>query len=137
VRRLGRNGLVATCGALVCLAPAAIAVAATPSSPTKLVLDRLTQSGEGPDLEGHFVGHLKSPNEKCLRGRTVKLILRNGNTGDSKLADTDKTGRSGHWRLDANLFMIDRARVKVKRKVVGSGNHRRVCDPDSLSRRFA
>jgi hypothetical protein len=133
--RIGRAGLA--CVVLACLGLGAVAVAHIESSPTKVVLDRLTQTGEGPDLEGHFVGRLRSPSQKCLRGRTVKLFLRNGNTGESRLADTDKTGKLGHWRLEGNLYTIDRARIKVARSGVGSGGHRRICEPDSLSRFFA
>jgi hypothetical protein len=136
MRRIGRTGLLA-CVVFACLGLVAVAAAHTASSPTKVVLDRLTQTGQGPELRGHFVGHLRSPSQKCLRGRTVKLFLRNGNTGESRLADTDKTGKLGHWRLDGNLFTIDRARIKVTRKGVGSGKHRRICGPDSLSRFFA
>lgn len=136
MRRVRRNGIL-VCLVFACLVFAAVAFANTPSSRTKVVLDKLTQTGQGPTLEGKFVGHLKSPSAKCLRGRTVKLFLRNGNTGKSKLADTDKTGRGGHWRLEGNLFTIDRARIKVTREVVGSGDHRRICEPDSLSKFFA
>jgi hypothetical protein len=135
MRLIRRAGLLA-CVVLGCLGLGAVAVAAR-STPTQVVLDRLTQTGEGPELEGHFVGHLRSPSEKCLRGRTVKLFLRNGNTGENRLVDTDTTGRLGHWRLDGNLFTIDRARIKVTRKSVGSGEHRRICEPDSISRFFA
>ena len=135
MRRIRRAGLLA-CVVLGCLGLGAVAVAAR-STPTQVVLDRLTQTGGGPELEGHFVGHLRSPSEKCLRGRTVKLFLRNGNTGESRLADTDRTGMLGHWRLDGNLFTIDRARIKVTRKRIGSGEHRRICEPDSISRIFA
>jgi hypothetical protein len=136
VVRSARNGFPVLLVSAI-LAFTAIAMAGTPTSPTKVVLDKLTQSGSGPTLEGHFVGHLKSPNDKCLRGRTVKLFLRNGNNDKEKLADTDKTGKRGHWVLDGNLFTIDRARIKVTRKTVGSGDHRRVCESDTLTRFFA
>lgn len=136
MRGIGRTGLFG-CLVFACFGLGTVALAHTASSPTKVVLDRLTQTGEGPELEGHFVGHLRSPSQKCLRGRTVKLFLRNGNTGESRLADTDNTGKLGHWRLDGNLFTIDRARIKVTRNGVGSGKHRRICEPDSLSRFFA
>jgi hypothetical protein len=134
--RLARNGLL-VCVVLASLSFSAVAAARTASSPTRVVLDRLTTTGEGPEQEGHFAGHLESPNEKCLRGRTLKLFLRNGNNGDVKLADTDTTGKRGHWVLDGNLFTIDRAQVKVTRKRIGSGDHRRICKPDSVSRFFA
>lgn len=137
MKGFGLKGLVAAGGVLACLTFTAIAMGSTPSSPTKLVLDSFTQTGEGPTLQGDFIGHLKSPKDKCLRGRTVKLILRNGNTGESSLADTDKTGRSGHWHLDGDLFMIDRAKMKVTRKVVGSGDNKRVCEPDAIFKFFA
>lgn len=134
--RFGRNGLL-VCAVFAFLAFGAVAAASTASSPTKVVLDRLTTTGTGPDQEGHFVGHLESPKEKCLRGRTVKLLLRNGNNGDVKLADTDTTGKRGHWVLDGNLFTIDRAQMKVTRKVIGSGDNRRICKPGSFSQFFA
>jgi hypothetical protein len=136
VTRRIRNGFL-VCLALAFLAFSAIALAGTPSSRTKVVLDSLTQTGEGPTLEGHFVGHLKSPNDKCLRHRTVKLFLRNGNNDKEKLADTDTTGRRGRWTLDGNLFTIDRARIKVTRAAVGSGENRRICEADSITRFFA
>jgi hypothetical protein len=116
---------------------AAVAVAGTSSSPTKVVLDRLTVTGEGPTQKGHFVGHLESPNEKCLKGRTVKLYLRNGNTGKSKLADTDTTAKQGHWVLDGDLFTIDRAKIKVTRERIGRPGHRHICEADSIKRFFA
>jgi hypothetical protein len=121
----------------VLLAFGAVAAAGTASSPTRVVLDRLTTTGSGPDQTGNFVGHLESPNQKCLRGRTVKLFLRNGNTGESKLADTDTTGKRGGWTLDGNLFTIDRAKVKVTRDRIGPRGHRHICQADSLSRFFA
>jgi hypothetical protein len=136
MRRIGRTGFLA-CVVFACLGLGAVAVAGPGSTATKVVLDRLTQTGEGPQLEGHFVGHLRSPSQQRLRGRTVKLLLRNGNTDESNLADTDKTGKLGHWRLDGNLYTIDRARIKVTRNSVGSGEHRRICEPDSISRFFA
>lgn len=136
MKRLGRNALL-LCAVFVFLAFGAVAAAGTASSPTQLVLDRLTTTGSGPDETGQFVGHLESPNEKCLRGRTVKLLLRNGNTGDSKLADTDTTGKRGRWILDGNLFTIDRAKVKVTRKRIGPRGRRHICQADSLSRFFA
>ena len=136
VRRLGPNVLL-LCAVFVFLAIGAAAAAGTASSPTKIVLDRLTTTGSGPDQTGHFAGHLESPNEKCLRGRTVKLFLRNGNTGESKLADTDTTGKHGGWSLDGNLFTIDRAKVKVTRERIGPRGNRQICETDSLSRFFA
>lgn len=134
--RLARNGILC-CAVLAFLAFGAVAAARTASSPTKVILDKLTQTGEGPTLQGHFVGHLRSPSQKCLKRRTVKLFLRNGNNDVETLADTDTTGKRGKWVLDGDLFMIDRARVKVVRKRIGSGRHRRVCRADSLSRFFA
>jgi hypothetical protein len=125
------------CAVLVFLALGAVAVASIPSSPTKVVLDQFTQTGEGPTLHGKFVGHLESPKEKCVRGRTIKLFLRNGNNGKTKLADTDHTGKRGGWTVEGDLFTIDRAQIKATRKVIGSGDNRRVCKADKLTRFFA
>lgn len=134
--RSARNGLL-VCLTFAFLTFSSIAIASTPSSPTKVVLDSLTTTGSGPTEEGHFVGHLKSPNHKCLRHRTVKLFLRNGNNDEVKLADTDRTGKRGHWVLDGNLFTIDRAQVKVTRKRIGSGDNRRICKADTFTQFFA
>jgi len=116
---------------------AGLAAARTASSPTKVVVDEFTQTGSGETTHGHWVGHLKSPRKGCLRGRTVKLFLRNGNNKTVKLADTDRTGRNGHWTLDGNLFTIDRAQIKVTRKSIGSGDSRRICQPDTFTQFFA
>jgi hypothetical protein len=126
-----------TCAVLAFLALATVAVARTASSPTKVVVDEFTQTGSGETSKGHWAGHLKSPRKGCLRGRTVKLFLRNGNNDKVKLADTDQTGRNGHWALEGNLFTIDRAQVKVTRKRIGSGGNRRICKPDTFTKFFA
>lgn len=132
-----RPAALATCALLAFLVLAAVAVARTPSTPTKVVVDDFTQTGTGETSQGHWVGHLKSPRKGCLRGRTVKLFLRNGNNDETKLADTDRTGRRGHWTLDGNLFTIDRAQIKVTRKSIGSGDNRRICEPDTFTQFFA
>ena len=136
MRRFGLRTLL-LCTALAFVAFGAVAAARTASSPTKVVLDEFTSTGTGADQEGHFVGHLESQKQACVRGRTVKLFLRNGNNGDITLADTDQTGRRGRWVLDGNLFTIDRAQVKVTRKRVGSGDNRRICKAGTFSKFFA
>jgi hypothetical protein len=132
-----RPAALALCAVLAFLALAAFAVARTPSSPTKVVVDEFTQTGSGATSQGHWVGHLKSPRKGCLRRRTVKLFLRNGNNDEIKLADTDRTGRRGHWALDGDLFTIDRAQIRVTRKSIGSGDNRRICKPDTFTQFFA
>src|SRR3954469_15507807 len=135
MRRLRPTALVLG-AVLALLALGAVAVAATPSSPTKVVLDQFTQTGSGETEHGHFVGHLESPKQKCVRGRTVKLFMRNGNDGTITLADTDQTGRHGGWTLDGGLFTIDRAQVKVTRERIGSGDNRRICKAGTVSKFF-
>jgi len=136
MRRLGQSALLLF-ALLAFLAFGAVAAARTASTPTKLVLDQFTQSGSGETSQGHWVGHLKSHRKSCLDGRTVKLFLRNGNNDETTLADTDHTGPRGHWTLDGDLFTIDRAKIKVKRKRIGSGDNRRICESDTLTRFFA
>jgi hypothetical protein len=136
VQVFARKGLV-SCAVLACLLFAGVAVARPPSSPNKLVLDKLTKTGSGQTMRGHFRGHLKSPDQECLAERAVKLYLHNGSTGESKLVDTDITGKFGHWHLFGRLYMIDRARIKLRGRVVGSLGHRRRCESDTLTRRFA
>jgi len=132
-----RPAALLTCAVLAFFAIGALAVARTASTPTKVVVDDFTQTGSGETSVGHWVGHLKSPRKACLRGRTVKLFLRNGNNDKIKLADTDRTGRRGHWTLDGNLFTIDRAQIKVTRKAIGSGDNRRICGRDTFTQFFA
>lgn len=132
-----RPAALLTCAVLAFFAIGALAVARTASSPTKVVVDEFTQTGEGPTLHGHWVGHLRSPRKRCLRGRTVKLFLRNGNNDKTTLADTDRTGRRGRWTLDGDLFTIDRAQIKVTRKSIGSGDNRRICQRDTFTQFFA
>lgn len=136
MRRLGLKALL-LCTAFAFVAFGAVAAARTASSPTKVVLDQFTETGSGPDAQGHFVGHLESPKQKCVRGRTVKLFMRNGNDGTITLADTDQTGRHGGWTLDGGLFTIDRAQVKVTRERIGSGDNRRICKAGTVSKFFA
>jgi hypothetical protein len=132
-----RPAVLVTCAVLAFFALTAFAVARTPSVPTKVVVDQFTTTGSGETQQGHWLGHLKSPRTGCLRGRTVKLLLRNGNNGNVTLADTDRTGRRGRWILDGNLFTIDRAQIKVTRKSIGSGDNRRICEPDTFTQFFA
>ena len=132
-----RPAVFFACAVLAFFALAAFAMARTASSPTKVVVDQFTTTGSAETQEGHWVGHLKSPRKACLRGRTVKLFLRNGNNDEIKLADTDRTGRRGHWTLDGNLFTIDRAQIKVRRKRIGTGDNRRICQPDTFTQFFA
>jgi hypothetical protein len=136
VRRL-RPSAILVCAVFALLAFGAVAAAHTASSPTKVVVDEFTQTGSGETSQGHWVGHLKSPRKGCLRGRTVKLLLRNGNNDKTKLADTDHTGRRGRWTLDGDLFTIDRAQIKVTRKSIGSGDNRRICTRDTFTQFFA
>jgi hypothetical protein len=136
MRRLGLKALL-LCTALAFVAFGALAAARTASSPTKVVLDQFTETGSGPDAQGHFVGHLESPKQKCVQGRTVKLFMRDGNNGEIKLVDTDQTGRRGGWTLDGGLFTIDRAQVKVTRERIGSGDNRRICQAGKFTKFFA
>ena len=119
------------------LAFGAVAGAHAPSSATKIVLDHASQqSGENTNLRD-FVGHLESPRKKCLARRTVKLVLHDGNSGTTKLLDTDRTGKNGAWGVGGNIIGADVAHFRVTRKTIGRHDHRRVCKADSTSMRFA
>ena len=119
------------------LAFGAVAGAHAPSSATKIVLDHSSQqSGENTNLRD-FVGHLESPRKKCLARRTVKLVLHDGNSGTTKLLDTDRTGKNGAWGVGGNIIGADVAHFRVTRKTIGRHDHRRVCKADSTSMRFA
>ena len=119
------------------LAFGAVAGAHAPSSATKIVLDHSSQqSGENTNLRD-FVGHLESPRKKCLARRTVKLVLHDGNSGTTKLLDTDRTGKNGAWGVGGNIIGADVAHFRVTRKTIGRHHHRRVCKADSTSMRFA
>ena len=119
------------------LAFGAVAGANAPSSATKIVLDHSSQqSGENTNLRD-FVGHLESPRKKCLARRTVKLVLHDGNSGTTKLLDTDRTGKNGAWGVGGNIIGADVAHFRVTRKTIGRHDHRRVCKADSTSMRFA
>jgi hypothetical protein len=132
-----RPAALVTCIVLAFFSLGALAAARTASTPTKIVVDEFTQTGSAETSQGHWVGHLRSPRHACIRGRTVKLFLRNGNNDEVTLADKDRTGRRGHWTLDGNLFTIDRAQIKVTRKRIGSGDNRRICKPDTFTQFFA
>ena len=119
------------------LAFGAVAGAHAPSSATKIVLDHSSQqSGENTNLRD-FVGHLESPRKKCLAGRTVKFVLHDGNSGTTKLVDTDRTGKDGAWAVGGNIIGADVAHFRVTRKTIGRHHRRRVCKADSTSMRFA
>jgi hypothetical protein len=74
-------------------------------------------------------GTVRSPNEKCVGGRTVKIfsITPNGLV----LIDTDRTSRNGFFFGGGNFGNeVNGARVKVLRRDVGRRGHKHVCETD-------
>ena len=133
MRRLALIALVAG----VVLAFGGIAGARTPSSATKIVLDHSSHQSGGNINLNDFVGHLKSRTKRCLAGRTVKVLLHNGNDGSTKLLDADRTDEDGVWAVGGNTIQADLARFVVTRKRIGGRHHRHVCKADSTSVHFA
>jgi hypothetical protein len=69
------------------------------------------------------LGVLDSPKAKCRSGRTMKLLVHHVDKGAGfALADIDRTSDAGGWAFRANLFGIDRARIRVAEKRLGHGN---------------
>ncbi len=132
-----RFGLTMLVGAAA-LALVGVALARTPSSATRIVLDHSSpQSGTNNTNLADFVGHLESRTTRCLAGRTVKVFLHNGNDGTTRLLDTDRTGANGLWALGGKVIGANRARFAVTPKTIGGRDHRRICKADSTSIRFA
>jgi hypothetical protein len=86
--------------------------------------------------EYRYYGHVSSPKDRCVPGRTVKIISLTPQ--GSKLVDTDRTSRNGFWFgggdfTPPGVTGTDGVRVRVVRKDIGRRGHRHVCRPDADS----
>jgi hypothetical protein len=71
-------------------------------------------------------GLVGSPNDRCVAGRTVKLIVERP-SGDRIVMDSTRTSRKGAYGLRGAFNGDDEARVKVTRRNVGPRGHRHIC----------
>ena len=110
-------GLI-SCAALLG-APAA--VQAQKLIPTQVIVD--SDVAAGPGLE--IVGHLTSPNPKCIRGRVIKIFFKY--PGGTRLVDTAISSPQGVWAGGGNDTGLIHARITGTRKTFGRRGHRRTC----------
>ena len=108
------------CAALLAL-PAGAGAKAPPIK-TSIIIDDGQPGGLGLEL----LGHLTSPNPKCVSGRTVKLFFVYTSTGRT-LADTDLSSTHGIWALTGDNTDFTSIHLVVARKAFGPKGHRRVC----------
>jgi hypothetical protein len=77
----------------------------------------------GSDL--YSIGHVRSPNPRCVVHRTVKLVYfyPEGN----RLVDTDVTSANGVWGGVGTVTGLTGLRFTATRKTFGPKRHRRTC----------
>ena len=88
----------------------------------------------------HFAGYpgnallsglVESPKEKCVPGRTVKLIGERP-SGDRIVADSTRSSRKGAYGLHGSFNGDDEIWVKVSQRNVGSRGHRHICESETV-----
>ena len=103
---------------------AALLMAATPAAaksiPTSITRD--TAGIVGTNL--YSIGHLSSPNPKCVAHRTVKLIYF---YPDHQLVDTDTTSARGVWGGVGTVTGLTGLRFTATSRKIGPRRHRRTC----------
>ena len=57
-------------------------------------------SGEGSE----FAGKITSPQQRCERGRTIKLLREDDSGEGDSLVGTAKTDKAGRWELDGSFL---------------------------------
>jgi hypothetical protein len=116
--------------ALASMALAASAFAAPPSHPGEVILDGSGLLRDDPN-RAFVAAHVESPKAKCERNRTIKVSFEYGFTGDFRLVDVAKSGRSGAFAAEGRASRggdsLQEVDFKLKRKVVGRKGHRHVC----------
>jgi hypothetical protein len=125
-----RRGIaVALIAAAVAVLCTAIAGAHRASYATFVKEDNATSPSEPPTK---ITGHLESPKHACVRGRTVKLLVRTED-GSTVLLDQDVSSDRGKWTLSGDLTSTHGERIKVAEKRLRKRHgHRRVCLADSI-----
>lgn len=121
-----RTRAVALAGALaLCVAGAAVAHEAKIRS----TVTGSAISGPGP-REVTFFGTVSSPNEKCVKNRTVELF--DQRTVASKIGET-KADEDGNWRIVAPAGRLRGTQyVQVpKKRLVANERHRHKCKRDT------
>jgi hypothetical protein len=73
-----------------------------------------------------LIGDTSSPKEKCVRKRLVKIFRKRA--GDDKLMGKGRTDATGVFQI-AVAEKSGTYYAKVKRKNIGSGQHRHICRP--------
>jgi hypothetical protein len=119
------------CAALLAALPAG--AQAKPPIPTTISFDDDAIVGTQVEL----IGHLTSPNRKCLSGRRVRLLFTNIDFTGRKLVDTDITSVNGIWAGSGSDSGTTSARAKVVRKTFGPRGHRRTCAAATVTLHFA
>jgi hypothetical protein len=75
-----------------------------------------------------FIGFVHSPQPRCFKSRTVKLLL--GPSGSQEVVGQDLTDGSGSWEVSvAQDFRAGDYQAKATRKVFRRHGRRHVCDP--------
>ena len=121
--RVGRiTASLAVLAAIVAVAPAGADV--------KHFSSIVHMHGLGPDPEyDSWIGDVHSRKRACERGRTV-VVVYNEPPKPFKVG-SDVTDRLGHWRVAINLpGKDDPYNAVVRRKVIGHGDDKIVCEPD-------
>jgi hypothetical protein len=74
-----------------------------------------------------FIGFVHSPQSRCFKSRTVKLLL--GPPGSQEVVGQDETSGDGSWAVDVSSnFRAGTYQAKATRKVFRRHGRRHVCD---------
>ncbi|MFN8161773.1 MAG: hypothetical protein U0R52_12105 [Solirubrobacterales bacterium] len=112
--------------ALVALLAAAAPAAAVAPIRTTVTVD----VGIKPSEDFLVLGHLSSPNHKCLAGRTVKLFF--VYPSGKRLVDTGRTSTRGIFGVGGDSSGVSAGRVTVTRKRIGTRTHPKFCGAASI-----
>ncbi len=104
------------------LATGATALAAQDEFPTRLVAFEI-KAGSGKVT---MKGTLGSAEERCIKGRKVKLIREQG--GDKQTLGKDESGKHGDFKVATDTKPKEgKYYGKVKEKTLGDGDDKQVC----------
>jgi hypothetical protein len=108
-------------GVTLAFVPAASASTAAVHHPSTVTI--ALDSGPPPT----FIGFVHSPQSRCFKSRTVKLLL--GPPGSQEIVGEDVTSSDGSWAVDVSSnFRAGTYQAKATRKVFRRHGRRHVCD---------
>lgn len=125
-----RGAFTALLGCVVLLA-LPVSAGAQPSIKTKVEIDGVFNISMGSEVI--IVGHVSSPNPKCVAGRRLKVFA-NFPDGTSRFLDTGQSGAKGYWASSGDVFHVTGVTARVTKRTFGPRKHRRTCAPASGSR---